>query len=65
MNRTSALLIAALLSAPSAGFGMAATCTDRYYVCLNDSYDTSGILRVLADAGCLASYYACLKTALK
>ncbi|HEX7049694.1 MAG TPA: hypothetical protein VF188_05730 [Longimicrobiales bacterium] len=39
----------------------AASCTDGYQKCLNDSYDTSGFTRVLADVECLAEYVGCVR----
>lgn len=38
----------------------AADCTRQYSQCLNDSYDTSGLLRHLADLECGVRYAACL-----
>jgi hypothetical protein len=47
---------AALVPQPVA----AAECTRQYSKCLNDSYDTSGWLRVLADLECGAQYAGCI-----
>jgi hypothetical protein len=56
-----AVVAAILVSVPSSAYA-AAACTDSYYRCLNDTYSTSGLARLLADAGCLALYYSCLKS---
>lgn len=53
------LLIAgtAVVPAPAS----AASCTEGYMRCLNDSYDTSGLLRVMADMECLFEYVGCVR----
>ncbi|HEX7119537.1 MAG TPA: hypothetical protein VF212_12155 [Longimicrobiales bacterium] len=38
-----------------------ASCTTSYMWCLNDSYDTRGMLRFLADVECLAEYIGCVR----
>jgi hypothetical protein len=40
---------------------MAASCLNGYYRCLNDSWDTSGISRILADIDCFSGYVGCVR----
>lgn len=42
----------------------ASRCVDEYTQCLNDTWDTSGFLRVLADVGCFAEYVGCVRRSL-
>ena len=39
----------------------ARTCLDSYYTCLNDTWNTKGLARVLADLWCGGSYLNCLR----
>ena len=43
----------------------AKSCLDQYYVCLNNTWDTSGLARIAADAECGIRYYSCLRAASK
>jgi hypothetical protein len=63
MIRTKLMLFAvALVSAIAPATASAAkTCLEVYYECLNDTWDTSGIERVIADAECGARYVGCLR----
>jgi hypothetical protein len=36
-------------------------CTAGYEKCLNDTYDTSGATRLLADIECFAAYIGCVR----
>jgi hypothetical protein len=64
MNRIRWIMPLALLAV--IGFGApekahAASCTDRYMSCLNDSWHTSGFARMLADVECAAEYVGCVR----
>jgi|GEM_PF-1834284 len=39
-------------------------CTRGYMKCLNDSYDTQGLFRIMADLECGVRYAACLVDAI-
>jgi len=39
----------------------APACLDQYYTCLNDSWNTKGFERFLADFECLVRYTGCLR----
>jgi len=39
----------------------ASECVRGYEACLNDTWDTSGWTRVLADVECFASYVGCVR----
>ncbi len=39
----------------------ASECVKGYESCLNDTYDTSGLTRVLADIECFAGYVGCVR----
>jgi hypothetical protein len=39
----------------------ATTCLDTYYKCLNNTWDTSGFERFLADLECGTEYIGCLR----
>ncbi len=54
-----ALLIAAGAGLP--GQARAAICVDGYNKCLNDTWDTSGWQRLLADVECFAEYVGCVR----
>jgi predicted transcriptional regulator len=65
--RTSVIVAAMVASgavAPAAAHA-AASCLDQYYVCLNDTWDTKGLERYLADLECGARYYSCMRDATK
>jgi len=56
--------VLALLFVLGAGFpgqASASSCTAAYDKCLNDSWDTSGIRRIMADIDCFAEYIGCVK----
>jgi hypothetical protein len=36
-------------------------CVKGYEQCLNDTYDTSGATRILADIECFAGYVGCVR----
>ncbi|HEY0808770.1 MAG TPA: hypothetical protein VGD49_01365 [Longimicrobiales bacterium] len=42
----------------------AATCVDIYQQCLNDTWNTSGLTRILADIECGAKYAGCVRRAI-
>ena len=53
------------VSAVSPSMASAAkTCVEVYQQCLNDTYNTSGITRYLADIECAARYAGCLRQVL-
>lgn len=37
-------------------------CTNGYLTCLNDTHDTEGIIRVMADIECFSKYLKCVAT---
>lgn len=43
----------------------AASCTKQYEQCLNDSWDTEGLTRHLADLECGAEYTGCVAAKLR
>lgn len=59
------LLIAFVVGASALTFSpqpvAAANCTREYQQCLNDSWDTSGATRELANIECAAGYYGCVR----
>ena len=64
--RTTAMLIALIaISAAAPAIARAATtCADAYDKCLNDTWNTSGFTRILADAECGIKYYSCIRKSL-
>ena len=46
------------------GSAHALTCLDGYYKCLNDSWNTKGFERFLADVECGTAYFGCLRRSL-
>ena len=48
------------MSLPTAA-SAALPCLDNYYKCLNDSWDTKGFERFLADAECGSAYIGCIR----
>ena len=66
--RTTAIVVAMVAIsavAPAVASAAAATCHEQYYKCLNDSWDATGLQRLMADAECGIRYYGCLKAATK
>lgn len=62
MKASRVVLIMALMAFGIPGLASAATsCKDTYYKCLNDSWDTKGFERVLADIECGTEYIGCLR----
>lgn len=63
MNRFRWILPALVLATAGAALPARAdaSCTGDYERCLNDSWETSGFARVLADVECLAGYAGCLR----
>ena len=53
-------LIAASALTPSLA-SAAKTCVETYEQCLNDTWDTSGLTRYLANLECAARYAGCLR----
>lgn len=53
------MVVATVASAPRPA-AAAASCTDGYVKCLNDSYQMKGALRLLADIECFADYVGCV-----
>ncbi len=39
----------------------ASDCTRQYTKCLNDTWDLSGMLQVMADVECFAEYTGCIR----
>lgn len=39
-------------------------CVEGYERCLNDTHDTSGLTRILADIECFAAYIGCVRETL-
>ena len=67
LNRIRWTLPAAFFFAVGAGLpsvASAAPCTDGYMKCLNDTHDTSGFLRAMADVECFARYTGCVARAI-
>jgi hypothetical protein len=62
MKITKLLLVLAVASAgvPAAA-DAAKTCQDQLNQCLNDSYDTKGFSRFLADVECSAQFAGCIR----
>jgi hypothetical protein len=58
-------LVLAVLLFTTASAGAAKTCLDAYYQCLNDSWETTGLERTLADLECGLRYYGCMKGTMK
>jgi hypothetical protein len=54
---TLAVGVVAYAPAPTA----AQDCTEGYEKCLNDTWDTSGTTRLLADIECFAAYIGCVR----
>ena len=66
LNRIRWTLPAAFFFAVGAGLpsvASAAPCTDDYLKCLNDSHDTRGATRLMADVECFARYTGCVARA--
>jgi hypothetical protein len=61
--RVKSVFMLAALAATTPAAADAATCVDVYYKCLNDTWDTSGITRYLADLECAARYVGCVRKA--
>lgn len=60
MHVRSVVLMAALaVGSPAAA--SAATCLDSYYTCLNNTWETRGIDRILSDLECGARYAGCMR----
>lgn len=62
--RTKLMLLALLVGSsltPSLA-SAAKTCVDVYEQCLNDTWDTSGLSRYLANLECAARYAGCLRS---
>jgi hypothetical protein len=61
--RTKVMLFAlVVLSSAAPSLASAAkSCVDVYQECLNDTWNTSGLTRYLADLECAARYAGCLK----
>jgi hypothetical protein len=57
-----ALAFAVLMASLPATAYAAASCKDEYYRCLNDTWNTRALERILADAACLSLYYLCLRS---
>jgi hypothetical protein len=57
----SVLVLTALLLPAAAS---ARTCISVYEQCLNDTWNTSGITRILADIECGARYAGCVRAAI-
>lgn len=52
----------AMVAVASTSTADAATvCLDQYYRCLNDTWDTKGFERFLADMECGTQYIGCLR----
>jgi hypothetical protein len=64
MNMRTKLMILAVVAATSATPSIASaarTCVATYEQCLNDTWDTSGLTRYLANLECAARYAGCLR----
>ncbi|HSH44906.1 MAG TPA: hypothetical protein VK966_03565 [Longimicrobiales bacterium] len=61
MRKIMLVLTAVALATPfSAQPAAAQKCTNGYADCLNETYDTEGGLRVLADVECFVDYMKCV-----
>jgi hypothetical protein len=62
------LILIATLAAGAAVFApqpvVGESCTEGYIKCLNDTADTSGFLRLMADVECFAAYVGCVRRTL-
>ena len=61
--RFKTVMLMMTLAAGTPAAASAATCVQIYQTCLNDTYDTSGITRILADLECAAKYVGCIRAA--
>lgn len=62
MKATRIVFAFAMLAVATTSTANAATaCLDTYYRCLNDTWDTKGITRFLADLECGTQYIGCLR----
>lgn len=61
------IILSAALGAVAIGVSPASaeSCVEQYQKCLNDSWDTSGALRLLADLECGAEYAGCVAAKLR
>jgi hypothetical protein len=59
--RVRSVVLMAAFAVGSPAVASAATCLDGYYQCLNDTWDTSGFSRILADLECGARYAGCMR----
>jgi len=53
------LLLGGLVGVPTEV--RAAPCTEAFEKCLNDTWDTKGLLRLFADIECTADYIGCVR----
>lgn len=61
MRKTMLMLTALALAVPFSAQPVAAQeCTRTYEGCLNDTHDTKGGLRLLADVECFTKYLRCV-----
>lgn len=58
------VLVLSALSVLTPAVASAKTCVDVYEQCLNDTSNTSGITRILADLECAARYVGCVRQAI-
>jgi hypothetical protein len=62
------LIVIAAIAAGAAIFApqpmSAQSCTQGYEQCLNDTWDTSGFTRLMADIECFAAYVGCVRRTL-
>jgi hypothetical protein len=64
LMRTKPIFIAIAGLAIATPAANAATCVQIYEKCLNDTWDTSGFARILADLECAAKYAGCVRAAI-
>jgi hypothetical protein len=60
MRMRSVVLMAAF-AVGSPAVASAATCQDNYYTCLNNTWETRGLARLMADLECGARYAGCMR----
>jgi hypothetical protein len=59
--RVRSVVLMAALAVGSPAVASAATCLDGYYQCLNDTWESRGLTRILLDLECGARYAGCMR----
>jgi len=61
IRKTIPMAVALALAVGAPGVASAQECVDEYQRCLNDTHDTRGVIRVMADVECFAKYVGCIR----